>query len=80
MSICRAEAAKAVPVGREEVLKQEIGVEVKEKLEQKSCFGVREGLWGKGTGGFLCLFFPAVANCVCDVHRYSLVSSSRTAV
>lgn len=42
MSICCAEAAKAVLVGREEVLKQEIEVEVKEELEQKSCFGVGE--------------------------------------
>lgn len=42
MSICRAEAAKAALVGREEVLKQEIGVEVKVELEQKSCFGVGE--------------------------------------
>lgn len=42
MSICRAEGAKAVLGGREEVLKQEIELKVKEELEQKSCFGVGE--------------------------------------
>lgn len=53
MSICHAEAAKDVLVGREEVLKQEIGVEGKEELEQKSCLG-----WKSDFGAF-CFLLPS---------------------
>lgn len=46
--------------GREEVLKQETEVKVKEELEQKSFFGVGQGHKGEGMGGSLCFILPSM--------------------